>query len=138
MDRVIGQELREFVFVYIDDLMIVSSDFKTHISRIRAVAACLQKANITINVAKSKFAMKQIKYLGYIVGDGCLKTDPDKVRAIEDFPRPKTVRQLRRFLGLTGWYQRFIKNDSAISAPLTNIKGNAERFQWSEEAQKGV
>lgn len=135
MDRVIGQELREFVFVYIDDLMIVSSDFDTHISRIKSVAECLRKANLTINVTKSKFAMREIKYLGYIVGNGCLKTDPDKVRAIKDFPKPKTVRQLRRFLGLTGWYQRFIKNYSAISAPLTNIKGNAEKFQWSDEAQ---
>lgn len=136
MDRVIGQELREFVFVYIDDLMIVSSDFETHVSRIRAVAECLRKANLTINVAKSKFAMKQIKYLGYIVGNGCLKTDPDKIRAIVEFPRPKTVRQLRSFLGLTGWYQRFIKNYSAISAPLSNIRGSPEKFQWSEEAQK--
>lgn len=136
MDKVIGQELREFVFMYIDDLMIVSSDFETHISRIKAVAECLRKANLTINVSKSKFAMKQIKYLGYIVGNGCLKTDPDKIRAIVDFPRPKTIRQLRSFLGLTGWYQRFIENYSAISAPLTNIKGKTEKFIWSEEAQK--
>lgn len=135
MDRVIGQELRDFVFVYIDDLMIVSADFETHIKRLRSVAECLRKANLTINVQKSKFAMKEVKYLGYIVGNGCLKTDPEKIQAIANFPQPKTVRQLRRFLGLTGWYQRFISNFSAITAPLTNLKGTAEKFQWNEQAQ---
>lgn len=135
MDRVIGSELREHVFVYIDDLMIVSADFSTHIKRLRAVADRLRKANLTINVTKSKFVMREIDYLGYIVGNGCLKTNPEKVRAIAEFPQPRTIRQLRRFLGLTGWYQRFISNYSTVCAPLTDLKGTAEKFQWNDEAQ---
>lgn len=135
MDRVISPELREFVFVYIDDLMIVSADFEAHVQRLRAVAECLRKANLTINVEKSKFAMREIKYLGYIVGNGCLKTDPEKISAIADFPQPKTIRQLRRFLGLAGWYQRFIANFSEITAPLTDLKGTADKFLWNDQAQ---
>lgn len=135
MDRVIGPELRDYVFVYIDDLMIVSADFPTHIRRLRAVAERLRAANLTINVNKSKFVMREIDYLGYIVGNGCLKTNPEKVRAIAEFPRPRTIRQLRRFLGLTGWYQRFISNYSSISAPLTDLKGTADKFQWNEKAE---
>lgn len=135
MDKVIGHDLRESVFVYIDDLLIVSADFESHITRLREVAKRLRAANLTINVTKSKFAMKEIKYLGYIIGNGCLKTDPDKIKAISDFPQPVTIRQLRRFLGLTGWYQRFINNYSAISSPLTDIKGKPEKFKWSSEAQ---
>lgn len=135
MDRVIGSELRDHVFVYIDDLMIVSADFPTHISRLRAVAERLRKANLTINVNKSNFVMREIEYLGYIVGNGCLKTNPEKVRAIAEFPQPRTIRQLRRFLGLTGWYQRFINNYSSECAPLTDLKGSAEKFQWNDEAQ---
>lgn len=136
MDKVIGPELRESVFVYIDDLLIVSADFESHINRIREVAKRLRTANLTINVTKSKFAMREIKYLGYIVGNGCLKTDPEKIRAISEFPQPATIRQLRRFLGLTGWYQRFISNYSAVSAPLSDIKGKPEKFKWSAKAQE--
>lgn len=128
MDQVIDPDLRESVFVYIDDLLVVSADFDMHIERLRRVAQCLRRANLTINVQKSSFAMKEIKYLGYIVGNGVLKTDPEKIQAISEFPVPTTIRQLRRFLGLTGWYQRFIGNYSAISAPLTNIKGKIENF----------
>lgn len=136
MDKVIGPELRESVFVYIDDLLIVSADFESHVNRIREVAKRLRTANLTINVSKSKFAMREIKYLGYIVGNGCLKTDPEKIRAISEFPQPATIRQLRRFLGLTGWYQRFISNYSAVSAPLSDIKGKPEKFKWSAKAQE--
>lgn len=136
MDKVIGSDLRESVFVYIDDLLIVSGDFDSHVNRIREVAKRLRIANLTINVSKSKFAMREIKYLGYIVGNGCLKTDPEKIKAIAEFPQPATIRQLRRFLGLTGWYQRFISNYSAISAPLSDIKGKPEKFKWNAEAQR--
>lgn len=135
MDIVVGQDLRESVFVYIDDLLIVSSDFPSHIRTLEIVAKRLQEANLTINVSKSKFVMREIKYLGFIVGNGELKTDPEKVRAIADFPVPRTIRQLRRFLGMTGWYQRFIANYSGISAPLTDLKGTAKSFVWNERAQ---
>lgn len=135
MDQAIDPDLRESVFVYIDDLLVVSADFDSHIVRLRRVAQCLRKANLTINVQKSKFAMKEMSYLGYIVGNGVLKTDPEKIRAISEFPVPANIRQLRRFLGLTGWYQRFIANYSAISTPLSNIKGKPENFKWSPDAQ---
>lgn len=135
MDRVIGQELRESVFVYIDDLLIVSADFDSHVTTIQGVAKRLRDANLTINVSKSKFAMREVKYLGFIVGNGCLMTDPDKVSAIRDFPQPRTIRQLRRFLGLTGWYQRFIKNYSTLASPLTDLKGTAKAFKWNDQAQ---
>lgn len=109
MDIVIPSELREHVFVYIDDLLIVSADMPTHFKRLRLVAESLRKANLTINVEKSKFCIKSITYLGHIVGGGCLKADPERVRAITDYPTvPKTTRQVRRFLGMAGWYRRFI------------------------------
>lgn len=135
MDRVIGQDFGDSVFVYIDDLLIVSADFQSHIRILGIVAERLRKANLTINVGKSKFVMREIRYLGYIVGNGELKTDPDKISAIADFPVPRTIKQLRRFLGMTGWYQRFISNYSTISAPLTDLKGSAKSLGWNEQAQ---
>lgn len=135
MDMVMGSDLRESVFVYIDDLLIVSPDFDTHIELLKTVAQRLRSANLTINVKKSKFIMREIQYLGYIVGHGELKTDPSKVASIESFPIPKTVRQLRRFLGMTGWYQRFIRNFSAVAAPMSDLIGKKGKFEWTTEAQ---
>lgn len=129
-----GGDLRESVFVYIDDLLIVSPDFDSHISKLKVVADKLRKANLTINVNKSKFVMREIRYLGYIVGNGQLKTDPEKISAITNFPIPKTVRQVRRFLGMTGWYQRFIQNYSAVAAPMTDLVGKKGVFVWPEAA----
>lgn len=79
--------------------------------------------------------MKQVKYLGYIVGDGCVKTDPDKVRAIVEYVVPKNVQQIRRFLGMCGWYRRFIANFSDISSPISNLLKKSDRFVWTDEAQ---
>lgn len=134
MDKVMGTDLRDSVFVYIDDLLIVSPNFESHIVHLKTVAERLRRANLTINVAKSRFVMKEIRYLGYIVGNGQLKTDPIKVQAIVDFPTPKTVKQIRRFVGMTGWYQRFIRNFSALAAPMTDLVGKAGKFEWTTAA----
>ena len=135
MDRVIPNELRDSVFVFIDDLLVVSIDFETHLAQLEIVAHYLRKANLTINIEKSKFVMKEVKYLGYIVGDGCIKTDPDKIRSIVDFSPPKSVKHVRRFLGMCGWYKQFIWSYSDVSAPIWNLLKKSDKFSWTEEAQ---
>lgn len=135
MDRVIPSVLREHVFVFIDDLLVVSPDFNSHLKSLKEVAVCLKNAGLTINVEKSKFCMKEIRYLGYIVGNGCLKTDPDKVQAVKNFPTPATVKQVRSFLGMTGWYQRFIPAYASLATPLTDLLGVKGKFTWTDEAQ---
>lgn len=135
MDKVMGSDLRESVFVYIDDLLIVSPDFDSHLEILRKVAERLRKANLTINLSKSHFMRSEIRYLGYIVGHGQLMTDPEKVKAVADFPVPKSIRQVRRFLGMTGWYQRFIENFSTIAAPMTDLVGKKSKFEWTDQAQ---
>lgn len=136
MDKVIPSELREFVFVYIDDLLVVSKNFETHIERLKVVANCLREANLSINMEKSKFCMREIRYLGHIVGGGCIKPDQGKVDAITNFPTPRTVRQVRSFLGMCGWYQRYIAGFAAIAAPITDLLKKQARFTWTSEAQK--
>jgi len=116
MDQVIPAHLRTRVFVYLDDLLVLSDDFESHLMLLREVAVHLRKANLTINVAKSHFCMQEIKYLGFIIGYGQLKTDPGKIKAIEDFPIPKSVKQLRRFLGLCApFLTKDTKNEILIS-----------------------
>lgn len=135
MDKVIPTELRDFVFMYMDDLLVVSKTFDTHIARLKAVAKCLSEANLTINVRKSKFCMQEIKYLGHIVGRGCIKPDPGKIDAITNFPIPRTVRQIRSFLGMCGWYNRYISGFASIAAPMTDLLTKHNKFEWTEEAQ---
>lgn len=135
MDQVIPSELRDYVFVYLDDLLIVSTDFSSHFDRLRKVATSLRAANLTINVNKSKFVMRTVKYLGHIVGGGCIKADPSRISAIVDYPIPKTTRQIRSFLGMAGWYQRYVSNFSAIAAPITDLLGGNSKFRWTSEAQ---
>lgn len=135
MDLVIPSELRENVFVYLDDLLIVSADFDSHFERLGKVADCLRAANLTINVDKSKFLMRTIRYLGHIVGEGCIRADPNRISAIIDYPVPKTTRQIRSFLGMAGWYQRYVSNFSAIAAPITDLLGGHAKFKWTQEAQ---
>lgn len=135
MDAAIPSILRDRVFVYIDDLLIVAEDFNTHLERLETVAVSLRKANLTINVEKSKFAMRSLKYLGHIIGNGEIKPDPDRVRCIQEITPPNTIKQVRRFMGMTGWYRRYIHNYAAITAPITDVLKKADRFIWTPEAQ---
>lgn len=135
MDRVIPANLRNTVFVYLDDLLLITETFNEHISLLHEVAFHLRKANLTINIEKSKFVLKQVKYLGHLIGHGTIRTDPDKVQAIRDYPLPKSVRQLRRFLGICGWYRRFVRNFATVSASLTDMLQKNRKFVWSEAAK---
>lgn len=90
---------------------------------------------MTINVEKSRFCQKEIKYLGYIVAQGCLRTNKERVDAVTNFPLPKTPRQIRRYIGMTGWYRQFINNYSDLSAPLTDCLKKSKEFILTEEAK---
>lgn len=120
MDRVIPSRFRDNVFIYLDDLLVCSATFEEHLLLLREVAKCLRNAGLTINIAKSKFCQNEIKYLGYRIGNGCLKVDPEKVSAIVNFPLPKTPRQMRRFIGMANWYRTFIPNFADLAGPLTD------------------
>lgn len=136
MDRVIPYDLKAHVFVYLDDLLVVSQSLEEHVVHLLQVASRFRQAGLTINVNKSQFGLSHVKYLGYVVGNGTLMVDPDKVRAIIDYPVPKTVKQLRQFLGLTGWYRRFVSDYASITYHLTELLSKKRTFQWNEDAQK--
>lgn len=133
MDKVIPSRLRESVFIYLDDLLVCTSDFKSHIQILEEVANCLANAGLTINVEKSRFCQKEIKYLGYIVGQGCLRTDPNKVEAVVNFPLPKSQRQIRRYVEMTVWY--IVANYADLSAPLTDCLKKTKQFSLTDEAK---
>lgn len=134
MDRIIPHELKDRIFVYLDDLLVVSPDFETHLDMLRTVSKRLTKAGLTINMSKSKFCYREVKYLGYIVGGGKLSTDPEKVEAITKITAPKNVKDVRRFLGTVGWYRRFIPDFSTLTAPITDCLRKSKKFEFSSDA----
>jgi len=86
MDKMVPPHYRNEVFVYLDDLLVVSSSFETHLEVLRQLAVHIKRAGLTINVSKSHFRMRRVRYLGHITGDGGIRTDPEKVAVITDFP----------------------------------------------------
>lgn len=137
MDKVLDVDLEPNVFVYLDDIIVMSDTYEKHLELLNEVSKRLRKAGLTINVKKSEFCLKQIKFLGYILGRDGLTTDPEKVQGVLDFSTPECVKDVRRLLGLAGWYRRFLKDFSSLTAPLSDLlkKGN-KKFIWSKEADK--
>lgn len=132
MDKVIPASLRNEVFVYLDDLLVVSDSFESHLAVLTTVAEHIRQAGLTLNVEKSHFCRRTVKYLGHVIGEGVIRTDPDKISAMVDFPVPRTLKALRSFLGMTGWYSKFISNYADIAAPLTDLMRPKCRFTMTQ------
>lgn len=134
MDAVFGDRF----FPYVDDLVITTKTFDEHIEALKYVYERLVFANLTINFDKCKFCRPELKYLGYIVNRNGLRTDPEKVQIICEFPRPKNTTEVKRFIGLISWYRRFIKNFATIAAPIHNLLKGREKgkpIQWNPKAE---
>lgn len=138
MDKLFGPEFNDRLFVYLDDIIIVSQTFEEHISLLTRVLDRLSAANLTINFGKSQFFRKELKYLGYVVDERGLHTDPSKIQAIIDYPVPTNRKEVKMFVSTASYYRRFIKNFSDLAAPLnalTSTRKNAPPFAWTKEAQ---
>lgn len=136
MDKILGAgELEPWVFVYLDDIIIASDNFEDHIRLLEEVARRLTKANLSINIEKSKFCRSEVPFLGYLLSCDGLRPDPSKVQGILDFEAPKTIRQIRRFLGMINYYRRFIPDFSAITTPISDLlAGKPKIVRWTKEA----
>ena len=133
---VVGKE--EFAAAYLDDLVIYSSTWTEHLAHIEAILQKLREAGLTAKPAKCRFGMKESVYLGHVVGKGTVKPEASKLQAVEDYPIPETKQQLRRFLGLAGYYRRFIRNFATVASPLTDLtrKSEPNHIQWSPTCNK--
>jgi hypothetical protein len=103
--------------VYLDDILLFSETIQDHARRMRLVFDRIEEANFKLDIAKCTFGVPKVAYLGHVVSQEGVAPDPSKVTAIWNFPRPKTVRDVRAFLGLSGYYRYFIKEYAAISLP---------------------
>lgn len=120
---------------YLDDLVVYSSEWSEHISLLRTVFEKLASASLTLNLAKCEFGQATVTYLGKEVGQGQVRPIQAKVEAVANFPVPETRRELRRFLGMAGYYRSFCKNFSTVVYPLTNLLSPSKPYAWSDECQ---
>lgn len=119
MDNILRGIQNEICFVYLDDIIIFSTSLQEHLERLRQVFERIRGANLKIQLDKSEFLRKEVQYLGHVITPDGIKPNPNKISAIENFPIPATKKQLKGFLGLIGYYRKFISNFAKITKPLT-------------------
>lgn len=136
MDVILGPEVREFCVNYLDDLAIITTGtLDEHLEHVDIVLGKLNDAGLTCNLQKCEFICKEIKMLGFIISTEGIRTDPDKVRAIQEFPVPKKIKQVRAFLGLCNFYRRFIPSYSESTIPLCALLQKGKKWHWGEKEQ---
>jgi hypothetical protein len=139
MNSILRPYMDKFVVAYLDDVLIYSRTEKEHHEHVQAVLQEFRKHKLYAKKSKCEFFRPEVKFLGFIVGAEGVKVDPEKVEAVRSWPVPKSVTDVRSFLGFVGFYRKFIKNHSAIVAPmsdLTKTKTGPPTFVWTPAAQR--
>ncbi|KAG7594102.1 Integrase catalytic core [Arabidopsis thaliana x Arabidopsis arenosa] len=136
MNGIFREFLDEFVIIFIDDILVYSKDRETHQNHIRTVLERLREQKLFAKLSKCSFWQRSIGFLGHIISDQGVSVDPEKIRSIKEWPRPKNATEIRSFLGLAGYYRRFVKGFASMAQPMTRLTGKDTKFQWSEECEK--
>ena len=135
MDRILSGLHWETCLFYLDDIIVFSSTWEEHLARLRQVFERLRHANLKLGADKCTFAAKEVNYLGHRVTEEGLLPDSSLLAAIREIPPPKTATEVRSFLGLAGYYRRYVKGFAAIAAPLRALTRKDAVFHWSEDCQ---
>ena len=138
MNTIFTEEVREgWLTIYMDDMLIhTPEDIKLHRRCVHRVLDKLQRHDLFLKPEKCHFEQKTMEFLGVVLVDGAIKMDPAKIKGVADWPTPQTVRDVRAFLGFTGFYRYFIPNYSAIARPLIHLTKKATPFHWEEPQVK--
>ena len=138
--RLVHEVLRglPFAFGYLDDILIFSSGIETHLEHLRKVFLRLREAKLKLKASKCSFFKKHIQYLGHLVSGDGIEPLPEKLEAVENMPPPRTPKEVRQFLGLVGYYRKFVPKFADIARPLTNLTKQDVKFEWSEKCHKNI
>ncbi|MEZ4720247.1 MAG: RNase H-like domain-containing protein [Flavobacteriales bacterium] len=121
--------------IYLDDIIIFSSTIDDHLERLKILFQRLRDANLKLKPSKCQLMKERVEFLGHVVSEDGVETNPEKIKAIIEWPTPTTIKHIRQFLGLCSYYRRFIPEFAAIAAPLHSLTGKGKRFAWGQEQQ---
>ncbi|UYV65989.1 hypothetical protein LAZ67_3006074 [Cordylochernes scorpioides] len=136
MENMLGNLRWQICLCYLDDVIIYSPDFPTHLKRLEAVFRCFRESNLRLNDKKCRFDFEELEILGYITSKHGIKPAEHNIKAVRNFPRPKKVKEVQSFLGMCSYYRKFIKDFSKIADPLTNLIKKSVSFTWTERQEE--
>jgi hypothetical protein len=135
MNSVFMPELDKFVVVFIDDILVYSKSEEEHVGHFHVVLQRLREHHLCAKLSKCDFWLKEIKFLGHTISQAGIAVDPDKVQEVMYWKPPTTVRQIQSFLGLAGYYRRFIPDFSRIAKPITELLKKEAKFVWGQKCE---
>ena len=121
MKSCLGQLHLNWCIIYLDDIIVFSRTPEEHLHRLKAVFNKLEAADLKLKLSKCDLFKQQINYLGHVVSKEGVSTDPEKIKAVTEWPQPTTVTEVRSFLGFVSYYRRFIPNFSNVAKPLNKL-----------------
>ena len=133
MNRVCKPYLDKFIIVFIDDILIYSKSKEEHGVHLKLILELLGKEKLYAKFSKCDFWLQQVHFLGHVVNSNGIHVDPSKIEAVKNWKTPNSPSEIRSFLGLVGYYRRFIENFSKIAKPLTSLTQKDKKFNWDEE-----
>ena len=136
MNHVLRAFIGKFVVVYFDDILIYSKNLEDHLKHLKLVLDVLRKEELFANLKKCTFCTDKLVFLGFVVSAQGIQVDEEKIRAIQEWPSPSSVSNVRSFHGLASFYRRFVKDFSSIAAPITEVIKKNVVFKWGEEQEK--
>jgi hypothetical protein len=131
MNKVFMEYLDKFVVVFIDDILVYSRSEEEHEDHLHLALQQLREHRLYAKLSMCEFWMKQVAFLGHVISKGGISVDPSKVQDVLSWNVPMSVGDIRSFLGLAGYYQRFIKGFSKISKPMTELLKKDKKFEWT-------
>ncbi|GKA54095.1 putative reverse transcriptase domain-containing protein [Tanacetum coccineum] len=135
MNRVCKPYLDKFVIVFIDDILIYSKNKKEHEEHLKAILELLKKEELYAKFSKCEFWIPKVQFLGHVIDSQGIHVDPAKIESIKDWASPKTPTEIRQFLGLAGYYRRFIEGFSKIAKPMTKLTQKKVAFEWGDKQE---
>ncbi|GJZ02477.1 reverse transcriptase domain-containing protein [Tanacetum coccineum] len=136
MNRVCKPYLNKFVIVFIDDILIYSKTKEDHENHLRLMLELLRKEKLYAKFSKCEFWLQEVHFLRHVVNHDGIHVDPSKIEAVKSWKAPTTPSEVRSFLGLAGYYRRFIKNFSKIAKPLTSLTQKNQKYEWGEKQEE--
>jgi hypothetical protein len=136
MNSVFMPELDRIVMVFIDDILVYSKSTEEHEEHLRVMLQGLRDHQLYAKFSKFEFWINEVPFLGHVISLEGITIDPDKVRDVLNWKPPTSVTQVRSFLGLAGYYRRFIPNFSKISKPITKLLKKGNKYVWSKDCDE--